>query len=189
MTSQRGAPKKRRHKNDERTVKCPIEGCDDEPLARGAYLHVMRTDGDGHAPQGDVPTGIDFESLETVGEREVAMNYPEHREVEDVARLCPYCERPFRGKHGVMIHLAQVEGRKDHPDDAHKDHDPDDFTIVHVDEAGNVIKAVEEGDGTDAVLPSVEKQRTDENLRKLASLIAEGDRDEAQALADEVLSG
>lgn len=186
MVAQRGAPKKRRHKNDERTVKCPVESCDAEPLARGAYLHVLRSDGDGHGPQGDVPPGLDFDNLETVGEREVAMNYPEHREVEDVARLCPYCERPFRGKHGVMIHLAQVEGRKDHPPDAHLDHDPDDFTIVHVDEAGNIIEAVDSDE--EAVLPSVEKQRTNENLRKLARLISEGRRDEAQDLADEVLA-
>lgn len=185
MTSQHGAPKKRRHKNNERTVKCPVEGCDAEPLARGAYLHVLRSDGDGHAPQGDVPPDINFDSLETVGAREVAMNYPEHREVEDVARLCPYCERPFRGKHGVMIHLAQVEGRKNHPAGAHQNHDPNDFTIVHVDEAGNVVDAV---DPDEAVLPSVEKQQTDEKLRRLASLISEGRRDEAQDLADDVLA-
>lgn len=134
-----------RHTNDERTVRCPIDGCDETPLARGVHLHIMRSVGDGHGDQGDVPDGVDLDDLETVGEREVSMDYPEKRDTERVARLCPYCERPYRGKQGVMIHLGQTAGRKNHPENPRERHDPDDFAIVRVDENENVIDVVEDG--------------------------------------------
>lgn len=154
MTQDPGA-KSNKHKNDERTVKCPVDGCDEEPLARGAHLHVMRSSGDGHGEQGDVPAEIDLENLETVGSRQVEMDYPEERDAEQVARLCPYCERPFRGKHGVMIHLGQTAGRKNHPENPRDIHDIDDFSIVHVDDNENVVEVVEEG----TTMPSTEQRR------------------------------
>lgn len=153
MSPDQGSHKK--HKNDEKTILCPVEGCEEETLARGLHLHVMRSAGDGHGPHMEVPPDLDLEAAEEVGKREVEMDYPEERETEKVARLCPYCERPYRGKHGVMIHLGQVEGRKNHPEDATERHDPDDFAIVHVDENENVIEVVEEP----TVMPSTERRR------------------------------
>jgi len=115
----------------------------------------MRSSGNGHGSQNELPEGIDLDSAETVGSREVEMDYPEERDSEQVARLCPYCERPFRGKHGVMIHLGQVAGRKNHPEDAPKRHEPDDFAIVHVDENENVVEVVEESTS----MPSTERRQ------------------------------
>lgn len=155
-----------KHKNDERTVNCPIEGCDETPLARGAHLHVMRSSGGGHGPQNEVPDHVDLDNLETVGKREVQMDYPEERNSEQVARLCPYCERPFRGKHGVMIHLGQTAGRKNHPKNPRDKHDPEDFAIVHVDENENVIEKVEEG----TTMPSTDKRREKEASEEVDSL-------------------
>jgi len=37
------------HENEERTVICPVEGCDAEKLARGMHLHVLHSKGDGQA--------------------------------------------------------------------------------------------------------------------------------------------
>lgn len=145
---------KNKHKNDETTVKCPAEGCDAEVLSRGLHLHVMRSAGDGHGPHMDVPPELDLENTDVVGTQEVTMEYPDERESEQVKRLCPYCRRPFRGKHGVMIHLGQMEGRKNHPENPKERHDPDDFAIVHVDEHDNVIETVEES----TTMPSTERR-------------------------------
>jgi hypothetical protein len=147
--------KTKKHKNEERTVQCPVEGCEKETLARGLHLHVMRSSGGGHGEQNSIPEGLDLDSAKTVGTREVEMDYPEERDSEQVARLCPYCERPFRGKHGVMIHLGQLAGKKNHPEDAPERHEPDDFKIVHVDEKGNVKEVVEE----ETSMPSTEDRR------------------------------
>lgn len=158
--------KKKKHKNKERTVRCPVDGCGKEVLARGLHLHVSRTSGNGHGESGEIPEDVDLEDAEEVGSREVEMEYPEHRNPEQVARLCPYCERPFRGKHGVIIHLGLVEGRKNHPEDASDQHDPDDFPIVHVDENENVVEIVEEG----TAMPSTQRRREKEDVGELGTL-------------------
>lgn len=171
----------KRHSNEEREVVCPVEQCDETPLARGVHLHVLRSSDDHHGPQGDLPDGIDFDNLETAGARTVDMDYPEHRDTENVARMCTYCERPFRGKHGVMIHLGQVAGRKNHPSDATTRHEPDDFPVVHVDDAENVVEVAD----STTVMPSTEQRREDDSLDPdavkayIRGLRAEGRDDEA----------
>ena len=107
------------------------------------------------------------------------MDYPEKRDSEKVARLCPYCERPFRGKHGVMIHLGQVAGRKNHPEDAAEKHDPEDFDIVHVDENENVIEVVEEG----TAMPSTERRMSNDS--GTGELDVENVKEYIQSLRDE----
>ena len=143
------------HKNKEKTVRCPVDDCNKEVLSRGLHLHVLRSAGNGHGESMEIPTDVDLDDAEAVGERNVEMEYPEERDSEQVARLCPYCERPFRGKHGVMIHLGQVAGRKDHPKDATDQHEPDDFAIVRVDNNENVVDVVEEAKS----MPSTERRR------------------------------
>lgn len=129
-------------RNAERVVKCPVEGCDAEKLARGMHLHVLRSVGDGHGEQGEIPDGVSFDDLEEAGTQEVEVNYPAEREVENVARLCPYCGVPFKGKHGVLIHLGQVAGRKNHPPNASKVHEPEDFQVVELDDEENIVGVV-----------------------------------------------
>jgi len=153
---------KKKHKNDETTVECPVEGCDKEVLSRGLHLHVMRSDSNGHGTQNEIPNNLNLEDAETVGHEEVEMEYPEERDTEKIARLCPYCERPFRGKHGVMIHLGQVAGRKNHPEDAPEQHEPDDLAIVHVDDQENVVEVVEEGPS----LPATNQRKDDDALNE-----------------------
>lgn len=114
------------------------------------------------------------------------MKYPVKREVEDVARLCPYCEKPFRGGHGVIIHLSQVKGKDDHPADADELHDADDFPIAHVDEAGNIIEVVDPEEG-DPVMPSTQKRRENDQLEQLAQLIVDGKHEEAEEFAAQIL--
>lgn len=188
--SAKGSSPRKRHTNDERTVRCPVDGCDATPLARGIHLHVMRSDGNGHGPQGDVPDTVSFENLETVGSRSVTMDYPEHRETEEVARLCPYCERPFRGKQGVLIHLGQVSGRKDHPSELPADLDPEEFPVVHVDDRQNILEVVE----GDARLPSTERRLGEagsdlrEKVRSYIDRLREQGKADEAALAEQMLA-
>jgi hypothetical protein len=148
---------KTKHKNEEKVVKCPVEGCDHEGLSRGMHLHVRQSSGNGHGPNGDVPDGLDFSNLEVVGTKEVEMDYPSERKGEDVARLCPFCRRPFNGYQGVMIHLGQIQGKENHPEDAADMVDRDDCPVAHVDENRNVIEVVEQGDPD--LMPSTEERR------------------------------
>lgn len=134
-------PEDNSEKRGEKVVRCPVEGCDAEHPTRGLHLHLMRSVGDGHGEQGDYPD-VDIDDLEEVGREEVSVNYPEERESETVARLCPYCGNPFRGKEGVMIHLGQMTGRKNHPPNASAVHEPADFAVVELDEDENITSVV-----------------------------------------------
>lgn len=162
------------HKNDERTVKCPVEGCDATPLARGINLHVMLSEGGGHGPRGDVPGRINLDNLETVGEREVEMDYPEERDTEEVVRLCPYCFTPFQGTNGVLIHLGSVAGRKNHPENAAESHGEDDFPRVEVDRQGNVTNVFNDLENVpeDSTGGGIPKRRV---YYLIADLMARGD--------------
>ncbi|MFC5133888.1 MULTISPECIES: hypothetical protein [Haloferacaceae] len=167
------------HENEERTVNCPVKGCNKEVLARGIYLHVRQSAGEGHGPQGEVPDDISFDDLETAGTKSVRMEYPTERDSEKVARFCPYCSEVFDGKEGVRIHLGQVEGRKNHPRNANDFHDPEDFPRVAVDDDGNVQGVVhdwtedEELSG-DSHIPATSV------YRYIAELLANDKHEEAQ---------
>jgi hypothetical protein len=173
----------KKHKNDEKKVRCPVDDCDKEVLSRALHLHVMRSSGGGHGPHKDIPDHIDLDDAEEVGTQEVEMDYPERRNPEQVARLCPYCERPYRGKHGVMIHLGQLEGRKNHPENPKEKHDPDDFAIVEVDDDENVIEVVEEATS----LPATEKRREAESDDGDASLDPDAVREHIESLREQGL--
>jgi len=177
----------KKHKNDEKTVECPA--CGEEVLARGLHLHVMRSSGNGHGPHMEVPEDMDLKSAEEVGTREVEMDYPEERDSEDFARLCPYCERPYRGKHGVMIHLGQLAGRKDHPHNATEEHDPEDFPIVEVDEDENVVEVVEEPTALPATEERQEAERgvDQEQVRKHIQELRDQGLEEQAKQAEEML--
>lgn len=175
------------HRNDERTVRCPVEGCDATPLARGINLHVLRSSGDGHGPKDEVPDHIDFEELETEGDREVEMDYPEARDSEDVARLCPYCSTPYKGKNGVLIHLGQVAGRKNHPEDAAERHSEEEFPRVEVDEFENVTNVIDSPENTavaDSGKAAVPRQRV---YRLIADFVANGEMLTAHRVRKELL--
>jgi hypothetical protein len=173
----------KKHKNDEKTVVCPVEGCESECLSRGLFLHINRSSGDGHGERGEVPADVSVEDAEEVGTREVEMDYPEERYSETVSRLCPYCERPFRGKHGVMIHLGQTAGRKDHPEDAPERWDLDDFAIVHVDENENVVEVVEEA----TQMPSTERRQEGQDDSEAGNLDESNVREYIQGLYEQGL--
>lgn len=142
----------------ERTVRCPVQGCDAEKLARGINLHVRQSKAGGHGPQGEIPDAVDLNDLDTVGSQEVSMDYPDSRETERIGRICPYCERVFQGKQAVMIHLGKMAGRDEHPERPRRKHDMEDFAIARVDENGNVIDRIDT-----TLMPSTERRLQEEN--------------------------
>lgn len=146
------------HTNKEDVVKCPIEGCTHDGLSRGIHLHVMQSSGNGHGPHGDIPEHLDFGSLETVGEKNVEMKYPDEQETSETVRLCPFCGRAFQGYRGLKIHLGQKVGHGVHPVDA-KDVAKTDAPIAHVDDDMNVIEIVEEA----TLMPSTKRRLMNEN--------------------------
>jgi hypothetical protein len=149
-------------------------------LARGINLHVRRSSGEGHGPQGEVPESVSLDDLETVGTREVRMEYPEDRTSDSQVRLCPYCNQTFAGIEGLMIHLGQMAGRENHPADPKRQHRPRDFPPVDVDEDGNVGAVTETPpvDGTErAETGAVPVARV---FHLVAELIADGDVQTAQ---------
>jgi hypothetical protein len=170
------------HRNDERTVRCPVEGCDATPLARGVNLHILRSSGEGHGPNGEVPDHISTEDLETVGNREVEMDYPAERDTEGTARLCPYCTQPFAGKNGVLIHLGAVAGRLNHPEDAAEKHAETDFPKVNVDEQGNITSVL--GDTPDTGKGAVSQEQV---YHLIAEFMANGDTQAAQRVRRKLL--
>jgi len=130
--------------SSEPTVKCPVDGCDAEKLSRGIYLHVRQSKGGGHGPQGKVPDDLDLDGLETVGSRKVAMDYPARRETEETGRICPYCERTFRGTRGVMIHLGKRAGDGQHPKKPQEEIDAENLTTGPIDENQKTATLIQE---------------------------------------------
>jgi hypothetical protein len=173
--------------NEERTVRCPVDGCDATPLARGINLHLMRSSGGGHGPQGEVPDHISTDELETVGAESVEMDYPEERDTENVARLCPYCSTPYKGTNGVLIHLGQVAGRKNHPEDAVQQHAETDFPVVEVDERENIISVAD--DSIDTETPDIDKGAVSKQrvYHLIADFMAHGDTQAASRVRRQLL--
>jgi len=161
-------------------VKCPVEDCDAEVLARGINLHVRQSSGGGHGPQGEAPDQLTFDDLKTVGSDTVEMDYPEERDHEQVARFCPYCSEVFTGKQGVRIHLGQVEGRKNHPRNANERHAPEDFPQVAVDDEGNVVGVLRGWKERDRDLPGGPRIPATKVYEYVAELLADDRHKEVQ---------
>jgi hypothetical protein len=174
------------HENDEPRVNCPVEDCDATPLARGINLHVRRSSGNGHGPQGEVPDAITFEDLDTVGTGKVEMDYPEERDTDNAGRRCPWCGKLFAGTQGVRIHLGQVAGRDGHPEDAPEQYDPRDQSRAEEEEyeAVPLWSNSEKSDGSsngDATPPMIQTARIYEYI---IDLKMDGRITEARRLRD-----
>jgi peptide subunit release factor 1 (eRF1) len=156
-------------------------------LTRGLHLHVLRKNDETHGPQGEAPPGLHVDNAETVGSRPVEVDYPEERASEDVARLCPYCQTPFKGKNGVLIHLGQVAGRKNHPGNASVVHEPSDFPVVELDEDENVVAVVEGHILSSVQRPHDEAIPVERVYRYIADLVSEGRSDEAKRARQRLL--
>lgn len=190
--------------NAERTVRCPVEGCGAEKLSRGINLHIRQSKGDGHGPQGEIPEGIDFDNLQTVGTREVSMDYPETRKTEKIGRLCPYCKEGFQGKEGVMIHLGRSAGKGPHPEDPKKNVDSENLSIASIDadrtRAENITHSKQNETGVEkieksAATPSKNQRQEHEGdvhlkqeVRNLIEEFRNEGKDEAADRLEEVLS-
>jgi hypothetical protein len=84
-----------------------------------------------------------------------------------------------------MIHLGQLKGRKNHPENPKEKHDPSDFAIAEVDDKGNVTEVVEEATS----MPSTERRQEAEagDIGQLQSLSREKVEEYIQGLRDQGL--
>lgn len=176
------------HENEERTVICPVEGCDAEKLARGIHLHVMHSTGEGHGEKGEIPEELDLDDAQDANTQTVTMEYPTERDIKQEARLCPYCCQTFTGSRGVKIHLGQVAGRHNHPEDAADKHEPTDFPRVAVDGEENVVgvrgrKHVATDTEVESAIPA------ERVYGFIAELLANDQQAEAQRVRSRLLAG
>lgn len=136
------SPPKDPDRGSETFVRCPIEGCDVVKTAKEMDRHILQSVGDGHGERGGVPEDFSLDDLEEVEAPKNESDCPAKREVGTVARLCPYCEQPFTEKRGVLNHLEQVAGQRDHPSNAFQIHEPGDFPVVELGDDGSVVGVV-----------------------------------------------
>jgi len=139
-------------KNLEEKVRCPIQGCGKEVSARGLNMHVFHTndpEGKGHYPKGETPPDFDPSgNIEVVGQEEVEMDYPDEVDLDDKEYLDTYTGKAYQGKRGLMIHLGQMAGKQNIPENVQDRHDAEDFPLVETDEDGNVMRVVRESRGS-----------------------------------------
>lgn len=127
-------------------VTCPIEGCDEETLARGLFMHIYQTNdskNEGHYPRFEIPPDIDEEEIKVTGEKDVEIDYPDHQELENAYYLDTYTGKAYQGKRGLMVHLGQLAGRDNIPEDVTERHDATDFPVVEVDDDGNITEVLQ----------------------------------------------
>lgn len=143
-------------RNEEDTVICPIEGCEQEVTSRGLYMHIYHTNddpGEGHYPKYELPPDIDEEEIKPSGTREVAVDYPETQDLGDTTYFDTYTGKCYEGKRGLMVHLGQLAGRGNIPEDITDRHDADDFPIVEADDDGKILEVLKPAEGD---VPSIE---------------------------------
>ncbi len=108
-------PRYKTHKNKEKRVKCPY--CDTETASRGLYQHVWRSGDEAHGGHKQMPNDWDGMTPEIVGEQDITLHVPAHKEYDHERILCKYCGEDFKGTHGLSVHLSRVDDST-HPSDA-----------------------------------------------------------------------
>lgn len=106
-------------------------------------MHIFQTDdpdGAGHYPRYDIPPYLVEEDLKVVDQEEVTIDYPDEQNLEEVWYLDTYTGKAYKGKRGLMVHLGQMAGQDNIPEDITDRHDADDFPIVDIDDDGNVTE-------------------------------------------------
>jgi hypothetical protein len=140
-----------KRKNIENEVRCPVSGCRKPVAKRGLFMHIFQTDDpekEGHYPRGTVPPDVDVNDVAVTGDRQITMDYPEEQDLEEFHYLDTYTGKAYKGKRGLMIHLGQMAGQDNIPDDVTERHDPDDFPVVDIDEDGNIIDVLKGSSGS-----------------------------------------
>lgn len=142
-----------RQEQDTRTEsrrQCPY--CDETPLSRGIYAHVMNSQDNAHGEFRSVPEGFNPREAEIVGQEKLPDNSVEVEPDEDgpvnQLYLCTLCGNFFKGNMGYKVHLAKVAGDDVHPQDV--DIDDEHYAKIPADEdyeptiPEDRVKAIEE---------------------------------------------
>jgi len=119
-------------------------------------MHIFQTDdsqGKGHYSRGRLPPEINENEIKITGSEEVGIDYPDTVEIEDTMYLDTYTGKAYQGKRGLMVHLGQMGGKNNIPEDVTNRYDAVDFPIVEVDGSGNITEVIKEGSND---VPSIE---------------------------------
>lgn len=120
-------------------------------------MHIWSTDdppGELHRPRESVPPNLDLDNVEITGRTPVEMGYPDTQELDDAEYFDTYTGKSYKGKRGIMVHLGQMAGQNNIPEDVSERFEADDFPIVETDEDGNITSVVKWGsDGVPPIEP------------------------------------
>jgi hypothetical protein len=114
-------------------------------------MHIFHTDdpeGEGHYPRYEVPPDFSRDDVEVVGKKEVEMDYPDDQGLDEGQYLDTYTGKAYEGKRGLMIHLGQMAGQHNIPEDIAERHDPEEYSKVETDEKGNITEVLRYPDGS-----------------------------------------
>lgn len=112
-----GGPKQqtKAYRNDEPVRECPY--CGEEHAGRGMYNHVNLTDGNGHAPAGEVPDGFDVSDAPITDHQGVTLNRDSEYQTDHTRWVCNFCGSTHKGKSGLGVHLRNKAGNPLHPEE------------------------------------------------------------------------
>lgn len=106
-------------------------------------MHIFQTDdpdGEGHYPRFEIPPYLVKDDLKVTGDEKVTIDYPDEQDLEEIYYLDTYTGKAYKGKRGLMVHLGQLAGKNNIPEDITDRHDADDFPVVDIDDDGNVTE-------------------------------------------------
>jgi len=126
--------------NQEKRVECPE--CGDSIIKRGLFAHVFQSNDEIHGERFSVPDGFAVEEAEEVGEEEVELDYPEQIDLGETYYLDTYTGKAYEGARGLMVHLGQMAGQHNIPEDVAERHEARDFPEVEIDDDGNITEVI-----------------------------------------------
>lgn len=133
---------------EEDLVKCPVDGCDEEFVKRGLFMHIWSTDdspGKGHRPRESIPPDLNLEEVDITGKTTIKNSYPDTVELDNAEYFDTYTGKTYQGKRGLMVHLGQLAGENNIPEDVTERFEADDFPVVETDENGNITEVLKWG--------------------------------------------
>jgi hypothetical protein len=126
--------------NKEATVECPE--CGESIIKRGLFAHVFQSSDEAHGERFTVPDDFDVEEAEEIGEEDVELDYPEQIDLDEQYYLDTYTGKAYEGARGLMVHLGQMAGQNNIPEDVAERHEARDFPEVEIDDDGNITEVI-----------------------------------------------
>jgi len=126
--------------NKEKRVECPE--CGESIIKRGLFAHVFQSSDEAHGDRFEVPDEFDVDKAEEIGEADVELDYPKQVDLEEQYYLDTYTGKAYEGARGLMVHLGQMAGQDNIPEDVAERHEAREFPQVEIDDDGNITEVI-----------------------------------------------